>query len=46
MQKDLLKIFKEEISEQAIDEGRQYSLAIVMYLSGITILTIAFFDIF
>ena len=24
MQKDLLQIFKEEISEQARDEGRQY----------------------
>jgi len=38
MQEDLLKIFKEEISEQARDEGRQYSLAIVMYLSVIAIL--------
>jgi len=38
MQKDLLQIFKEEISEQARDEGRQYSLSVVMYLSVIAIL--------
>jgi len=38
MQEDLLEIFKEEISEQARDEGRQYSLAIVMYLSVIAVL--------
>ncbi len=38
MQDGLLEIFKEEISEQARDEGRQYSLAIVMYLSVIAIL--------
>jgi len=38
MQRDLLKIFKEEISEQARDEGRQYSLSVVMYLSVIAIL--------
>jgi len=38
MQKDLLQIFKEEISEQARDEARQYSLPIVMYLSVIAIL--------
>jgi len=38
MQEDLLQIFKEEIQEQARDEGRQYSLAVVMYLSVIAIL--------
>jgi len=38
MQEDLLQIFKEEISEQARDQARQYSLAIVMYLSVIAIL--------
>jgi len=38
MQEDLLKIFKEEISEQARDEGRQYSLPIIMYLSVIAVL--------
>ena len=38
MQEDLLQIFKEEISEQARDEARQYSLPIVMYLSVIAIL--------
>jgi len=38
MQEDLLQIFKEEISEQARDQGRQYSLAVVMYLSVIAIL--------
>ena len=37
MQK-LLEIFKEEISEQARAEGRQYSLPIIMYLSVIAIL--------
>ena len=36
--KKLLEIFKEEISEQARAEGRQYSLPIVMYLSVIAIL--------
>ena len=36
--KKLLEIFKEEISEQARAEGRQYSLAVVMYLSVIAIL--------
>jgi len=38
MQKDLLQIFKEEISEQARDQGKIYSLAVVMYLSVIAIL--------
>lgn len=38
MQEDLLEIFKEEISEQARDEGRKYSLSVVMYLSVIAIL--------
>lgn len=38
MEDGLLEIFKEEISEQARDEGRQYSLAVVMYLSVIAIL--------
>jgi len=38
MQEDLLKILKEEISEQARKEGRQYSLPVVMYLSVIAIL--------
>ena len=37
MQK-LLEIFKEEISEQARAEGRQYSLPVIMYLSVIAIL--------
>ena len=36
--KKLLEIFKEEISEQARAEGRQYSLPVVMYLSVIAIL--------
>jgi hypothetical protein len=36
--KKLLEIFREEISEQARAEGRQYSLPIVMYLSVIAIL--------
>jgi hypothetical protein len=35
--KKLLEIFKEEISEQARAEGRQYSLPVVMYLSVIEI---------
>ncbi|HIC78165.1 MAG TPA: ISAs1 family transposase [Sulfurovum sp.] len=38
MEKDLLEIFKEEISEQARAEARQYSLPVVMYLSVIAIL--------
>ena len=38
MQEDLLEIFKEEISEQARDEGRQYSLPVIMYLSVIAVL--------
>ena len=38
MVQDLLEIFKEEISEKARDEGRQYSLPIIMYLSVIAIL--------
>ena len=38
MEDNLLKIFKEEISEQARDEGRQYSLPTIMYLSVIAIL--------
>ena len=38
MQEDLLEIFKEEISEQARDQGRQYSLPIIMYLSVIAVL--------
>jgi hypothetical protein len=38
MQEDLLEIFKEEISEQAREEGRQYSLPIIMYLSVIAVL--------
>ena len=38
MEDSLLKIFKEEISEQARDEGRQYSLPTIMYLSVIAIL--------
>jgi hypothetical protein len=37
MESNLLEIFKEEISEQARDEGRQHSLPIVMYLSVIAI---------
>ena len=36
--KNLLEIFKEEISEQARAEGRRYSLPVVMYLSVIAIL--------
>ena len=36
--KNLLEIFKEEISEQARDQGRMYSLSVVMYLSVIAIL--------
>jgi hypothetical protein len=36
--KNLLEIFKEEISEQARAEGRMYSLPVVMYLSVIAIL--------
>jgi len=36
--KNLLEIFKEEISEQARAEGRIYSLPVVMYLSVIAIL--------
>ena len=36
--KKLLEIFKEEISEQARAEGRQYSLPVIMYLSVIGIL--------
>jgi hypothetical protein len=38
MEDNLLQIFKEEISEQARDEGRQYSLPTIMYLSVIAIL--------
>ena len=38
MQTDLLEIFKEDISEQARKEGRQYSLPLIMYLSVIAIL--------
>jgi hypothetical protein len=38
MSQDLLEIFKKEISEQARDEGRQYSLPVIMYLSVIAIL--------
>jgi predicted transposase YbfD/YdcC len=38
MEDNLLQIFKEEISEQARDEARQYSLPIIMYLSVIAIL--------
>ncbi len=38
MNEGLLQIFKEEISEQARDEARQFSLPIVMYLSVIAIL--------
>jgi hypothetical protein len=37
LESNLLEIFKEEISEQARDEGRQHSLPIVMYLSVIAI---------
>ncbi len=35
---DLLKIFKEEISEQARKQSREYSLPIMMYLSVIAII--------
>jgi hypothetical protein len=38
MSQDLLEIFKKEISEQARDEGRLYSLPVIMYLSVIAIL--------
>ena len=38
MQTDLLQIFKEEISEQARKEARQYSLPEILYLSVIAIL--------
>lgn len=38
MGEDLLRIFKEEISEQARKQGQQYSLPVVMYLSVIAIL--------
>ncbi|HHB94998.1 MAG TPA: ISAs1 family transposase [Campylobacterales bacterium] len=38
METDLLEIFKEEISEQAREEGRQYSLPVILYLSVIAIL--------
>jgi len=38
METDLLKIFKEEISEQARKEARQYSLPVILYLSVIAIL--------
>ena len=35
---DLLRIFKEEISEQARKQSREYSLPIMMYLSVIAII--------
>ena len=38
MQEDLLNILKEEISEQAREQGRQFSLPIVIYLSVLAIL--------
>jgi len=38
MGEDLLKVFKEEISEQARKQGQQYSLPVVMYLSVIALL--------
>ena len=36
MEEDLLQIFKEEISEQARDEGRQYSLPVVWLMGLLT----------
>ena len=38
MSKQLLQIFKEEISEQGRKQARQYSLPVIMYLSVIAIL--------
>ena len=38
MGKDLLEIFKEEISEQSRAQARQHSLPVVMYLSVLAIL--------
>ncbi|MEA2092278.1 MAG: transposase family protein [Campylobacterota bacterium] len=38
MSTKLLKIFKEELSEQARDQGRQYSIPVIMYLSVLAIL--------
>lgn len=38
MSKQLLEIFKEEISEQGREQARQYSLPVIMYLAVIAIL--------
>jgi hypothetical protein len=38
MTTDLLTIFQEEISEQAREQARAYSLPVMMYLSVIAIL--------
>ncbi len=38
MSKELLTIFKEEISEQGRKQARQYSLPVIMYLSVLAIL--------